>query len=229
MKRTLFPILLASMLGPVILMAASKPVSDPLQVELSNPYSDVDSDSDPRASYYRHGEYGVHAALPGTGNIVLDPDRYARGNEAPRWIELDLSVVPEGYTPATYKAYFLSVNSVGYACNGDSDSRPARDLTAGDCIQSELAINGIESTEWLLLCGGLVAEDYPELGLTNVEVTCVGADADGCTEWDLTSEAAGSTCALFEYRGGKKGVSLVPVSDAFPLQFAAHVLHQRAW
>ena len=154
MKNAIASLLVAATV--CVAVFAAKPVADPLVVALFG--TDVFSDT---GDLYTHGVDGVHAILPATGNIVLDPDRNARGNQTPRSILLNIP----GYSPPTLDAYFMSINSVGLACPGNpvDPMTPARDLATGECIQSELAVNQIAGTPWFLICGGEFVDD----GLTN--------------------------------------------------------------
>jgi len=175
-----------AMLTASILLAAAPPVSDPLVITFTGGQFFSDDGS------YSHGVDGVVAYLPGTGNIVLDPDGNARKNAVRRSVKLNLTGSTDGpLAPRVYDTYWMALNAIGLDCSGNPSPVAPRDLAPGQCIQTGVAVNDIEGSGYLLRCGQSGAD------LDTVQVTCDAADGGECQQWSVES---GETlhCALFQ-------------------------------
>ena len=171
-----------------------------------------------RRRAYEHGIDGVVAYLPGTGNIVLDPDGDARGkNAARRSVKLNLTGSSDGpLAPRIYDTYFIAFNAVGLDCAGASSTRSPRDLGLNECIQTGVAVNDIEGSGYLLRCGQSGAD------LDTVQVTCAVVDGGECQQWTVESGAT-LNCALFR---SQKNKIVRTHTDPYDVPFTATVVRQ---
>ncbi|HXV63919.1 MAG TPA: hypothetical protein VEK15_24675 [Vicinamibacteria bacterium] len=201
----------AAFLGSILLTGGG-PVSDPLVITFTGGNFESDDGA------YSHGVAGVVAYLPGTGNIVLDPDGDVKGKNAPRRsVKLNLTGSSDGpLPPRVYDTYFMALNAVGLDCLGSPSATSPRDLALNECIQTGVAVNDIEGSGYLLRCGQSGAD------LDTVGVTCEVVDAGACQQWSVESGAT-LHCALFRSQRNK---IVRTHDDPYDVPFIATVVRQ---
>ena len=201
-------------------LAGAALVTDPLDITFTS--GDF---SDDGGGTYSNGVDGVLAHFPGTGNIVLDPDANAKGkNAVRRFIELDFTkdAGDDGPLQGIHQGSFMSINALGKDCDGSPSSIAPRDMTfVSQCIQADVAVNGIEGSGYLLRCGEDKYGDPARADLDNVWITCDDVVANRCVRWSI---APGGRCALFRLMKGNKFVRVH--EDPYDMPFTATVERQ---
>ena len=167
--------------------------------------------------------------MPDTGNLVFQQaDRTWRLLllDGPETIEDGACDPPyqsqvclrDGTTPVamTYDSGFMSINKLtsgGLDCDGNPVEVYPRDMFAGECIKTYLALTwdhpgAKPRVQMKLRCG-----KHEHEGDDQLRLECLLADGEGCQEWDLRPFLDGGgnehlTCQLYHLRRKGNEVNL---------------------